>query len=175
MEKKSHDRWATFCFFSMAFWLGAPTFTIACMVTEDILSGSKWSSTIVLVAFSIPDIVFKVVSPPIVRRISDLCSMVVLIALLCGSLLIIVLMDNVELRLLGVAVLGCAYGFGSVACYSMLSYHKDAIAVGSAVQFGLNTACLVGSFVYGGKYVVILKKIVHLKLKDFISSMKFHE
>ena len=167
MEKKSHDRWATFCFFSIGFWLGAPTLTIVWIVTEDILSGSKWSTTIVLVAFSIPDIVFKVVSPPIVRRISDLCSMVVLIALLCGSLLIIVLMDNVELRLLGVAVLGCAYGFGTVACFSMLSYHEDAIALGSAVPLGVITASLFGSFVYGGKYVVILKKVVHLKGHSF--------
>ncbi|KAK3748619.1 hypothetical protein QZH41_005353 [Actinostola sp. cb2023] len=148
MEHQSKNRLTSLCFFAMGFWMSVLVFTISWIATEDLLAGTTWSTTIVLIGFSVPELFSKVLSPIIVRRIPFLCSMIVLTVMLAGSLLIIVLVEDVTLRIIGVGFLGNAYGFGLVTCYQMLAYYDNAEDLASTFKFGINMSTFFASLGY---------------------------
>jgi len=135
-------------------------FTISWVATEDVLAGTTWSTTIILIVFSVPEVFSKVLSPIIVRRIPFLCSMIVLTVMLAGSLLIIVLVEDVTLRIIGVAFLGSAYGFGVVTCYQMLAYYDNADDLASAFKLGMNMSACFASLGYTGIYIPLCQFVL---------------
>lgn len=155
MKETFRARMTTFCFFLMGLWISLIAITVSWIATEDILSGTDWSTTVVSLAFFIPELLSKVLGPFIVRRIPFLCSMIVLTLLLVGALLVIVLIKNVEVRVGGIGIHGAAYSFGQVASYSMLSYYDKADDYAMLFSWGLNVAALLSSLGYTGNRVLL--------------------
>jgi len=148
MDVHSSDRLSIVCFFMLGIWVFLPSLVVMWTATEDILAGSTLSTTVILVSFSVPDILSKVCSPLIVNRIPFICSMIVQSLLSAGSLVIIVLVDN------GVVTLGFAYGYGIITCLRMAAYFDNADDVSSAFVSGSTLAATVASIGYTGKAVM---------------------
>ena len=146
-------RFRIFCFFSLGMWIFFTPAIVFWMAVEDILAGTLWSSTVVLIVFSIPDILAKVLSPYVVTRISFRCAFFLLTLLLVGSYVLLVVIDDVRIRMVAVGVHGFGYGFGIVVGARMLAYYEHADVHANAFQNGGNYAVLGASLVYTGEYL----------------------
>ena len=143
-------RFRIFCFFSIGLWSYFTPALVSWIALEDILAGTLWSSTVLLVVFSIPDILVKALGPYIFTRISFRCAYVIFILLLVGSYVLLVVIDDVRIRMIAVGVLGVGNGFGLIAGERMLAYYEHADVHANAFHNGENYAVLGASLVYTG-------------------------
>lgn len=118
---------------------------------EDILAGSLLSTTVLIISFSVPDIISKIFSPYLVSRISFQWSFALLTALFVGSLIIIVLGKDIEIRIIGVSIHGLANGFAVITCVRMIAYYNPAHVLANAYQNGTNASVFVASLAYTGQ------------------------
>jgi MFS family permease len=140
----------TFYFFSLGLSSYIPPMVVVWIAIEDLLAGSLWSTTIVLITYSIPDILSKVISPSIANRISFRSSIVLLTFLFIGSIVLVVVIDDVRLRIVGVGVLGLANGLAVIVCVRMLAYYEQAELLANSYQNGTNFSTFFASFGYTG-------------------------
>ncbi|XP_031557175.1 battenin-like isoform X2 [Actinia tenebrosa] len=120
------------------------------LAVEDILCGVLLPSTVILISFSFADMLSKCLSPSIVRRISFTSSFVFLTALLSGSVVLIVAVDDVRVRIAGVGLLGLSNGYNRITSVRMLAYYEKAELLASAYQYGINFSTFLTSIGYLG-------------------------
>ena len=154
-----YDRMSLFCFFSIGLFQFLTPAVVISSAIEDILSGTLLSSAVVLIAFSIPDITGKVFSPLIITRISFTSSMALFTIMMAGSTVLIVVFD-VNLRIVAVVCLGFSNGFASMTSLKMLAYYDEAEDLAAAYQNGCNVAMFLGSFGYTGEYKTSIMKLL---------------
>ena len=147
-EHQYHFR--VFCFFSLGMWIFFTPALVCWIALEDILAGTLWSSTVVLIVFSIPDIIAKVLSPYVVTRISFHCAFFLLTLLLVGSYVLLVVIDDVRIRMVAVGVLAFGLGFGMIVGARMLAYYEHADVHANAFCNGVNFSAFGASLVYTG-------------------------
>ena len=147
-EHQYHFR--IFCFFSLGMWILFTPSLVSWIAVEDILAGTLWSSTVVLIVFSILDAIAKVLSPYVVTRISFRCTFFLLTLLLVGTYVLLVVIDDVRIRMVAVGVLGFCYGFGMIVGARMLAYYEHADVHANAFHNGVNASTLGASLVYTG-------------------------
>jgi phage-related holin len=162
MAHLNSDHVTTFYFFALGILTNFPSMVIIWIAIEDILAGTLWSTTIVLIVFSVPDILSKVVSPSIVSRISFRSSFVLLTLLFVGSIVLLVAIDDVRLRIVGVGVLGIGNGFAIITCVRMLAYYEQAELLANAYQSGTNASVFLASLGYTGESLTCLNIIIFL-------------
>ncbi|XP_031567288.1 uncharacterized protein LOC116302198 isoform X2 [Actinia tenebrosa] len=139
-----------FYFLLLGVWTTIPPMVITWIAVEDILCGVLLSSTVILISFSFADMLSKCLSPSIVRRIYFTSSFVFLTALLSGSVVLIVAVDDIRVRIVGVGLLGLSNGFNRIACVRMLAYYEKAELLASAYQYGINFSTFLTSIGYMG-------------------------
>ena len=147
------DRCLVFCFFMMGLLHFLPNIVVMWIATEDILAGSNLATSVIMLSFSLPDIFSKFFSPSLVSRVPFTFSMVLSSLLTVGSLLMITLPHNVDLRITGVAMLGLPYGFGIITCLRMSAYYDSADSLSGAFVSGSNVASFVASISYTGMFI----------------------
>jgi hypothetical protein len=152
-SNKSHLL-TTLCFFSLGLWLAFPTLVILWLATEDILAGTLLSTTVVVVSFSVSDVASKVLSPLVVSRIAFYLSIILTAMIFVGSIFLIVFVDNVNFRIVGVSLVGFANGLAVITCMRMLAYYDKAGLLASAYVNGTNASKVIASIGYTGKYVI---------------------
>ena len=152
MDFNCSHRFLTLWFFMLGLLVYLPVAEVIWVASEDILSGSILSTPVILLVFSVLDILSKSCSPILVVRIPFTCAMVLQSCLTAAALLIIILGHNVNMRILGVAVLALPYGLGVVTCLRMAAYYESADILGSAFVLGSNVSTFVASIVYTGKF-----------------------
>jgi len=121
------------------------------IATEDLVAGTLVASTVVIIAYSSTDAVVKVLSPFIIRNISFLASMIVSTVLLLTANVLIVVIDDVNVRILGAVFCGCANGYGVVMTLRMMAYYDRIEQNASAFQIGGNCSKLLASVFYTGE------------------------
>ena len=129
---------------------------------EDLLSGTLLSSTVVIISYSFPDILSKMFSPYMVKRISFQWSIALMTLLFVVSLLIIVVAEDVRLRIVGVFVIGIANGIAVITCVRMLAYYEQSRVLASAYQNADNAAMFLASLGYTGnlKYITYVQQVL---------------
>ena len=145
------QRFLTFWFFMLGLLVYLPVAEVIWVASEDILSGSILSTPVILLVFSVLDILSKSCSPILVVRIPFTCSVVLHSCLTAAALLIIVLGHNANMRILGVAMLALPNGLSAITCLRMAAYYESADILGSAFILGNNVSAFVASIVYTGK------------------------
>ncbi|XP_031574578.1 uncharacterized protein LOC116308325 [Actinia tenebrosa] len=141
---------STFYFFLMGLSANIIPMVVIWIAVDDILAGTLWSTTVLLIAFSIPDILAKVVSPVIINRITFHLSFALLTILMLASILLLVLIDDVRVRIAGVTVLGLANGFAVITIVTTLSYFETAALLANAYQNGRQCSLFLASLGYTG-------------------------
>lgn len=133
----------------MGLWSRFPP-TVITYAAEDILVGTLWSTTVVLLVFSIPDIIANVTSPYIINRISFRSTYALLTLILVGSYALLVVIDDVRIRMVAVGFIGMYLGCGIVTGMRMLSYYDDAEVYANAFENGSTISTIAVSLVYTG-------------------------
>ena len=152
MDFDCSHRFLTLLFFMLGLVVFLPISEVMWVASEDILSGSILSTPVIFLVFSVVDMLSKVCSPFLVVRIPFTCSMVLHSFLTAAALLIIVLGHNVDMRILGVAMLAWPYGLGVITCLRIAAYYESADILSSAFILGTNVSAFVASIVYTGKF-----------------------
>lgn len=151
MEDKTKHLLTVFYFFSLGLWTTIIPMVIVWVAIEDILAGSLLSTTVLIISFSVPDIISKIFSPYLVNRISFQWSFALLTLLFVGSLIVIVVGKDIETRIIGVSIHGLANGFAVITCVRMIAYYNQAHVLANAYQNGTNASVFVASLAYTGQ------------------------
>lgn len=144
------EQLSPFYFFQLGFWSNTPVIVVIWIAIDDILAGTLWSTPVLLIAVSIPDILAKAFSPAVISRISFHLSFTLLTILLVVSILLLVIIDDVRVRIAGVTVLGLANGFTIITCVRMLVYYDTAELLANAYQNGRQCSIFLTSIGYTG-------------------------
>lgn len=142
------------CFLSLALLITFPPTVIVMIATEDLVAGTLIPSTVVVLTYSITDVIVKIFCPFIIRRVSWLASIIITTMLFLISTSLVVVIDDVRVRLLGVALIGAANGYGMVLILKMIPHYSEVEKNTSAFQVGANISKLTASLVYTGRFAV---------------------
>lgn len=147
-----------FCFFSFGLWYSFVRYVLV-LATEDILSGTLLSSTIVLISYSVPDVTAKVLSPFIVRKISFCASFTLFVIFMSLAMLLLVVIENPYFRISAAILCGFCNGFGTIMFSRMFPYYDEIEKNVSYFQMGANCSAMIASLFYTGKYIcsVVMK------------------
>jgi len=148
-QQFSMDR-LSFSFFLLGILVNGAFIIVFWVANEDILSGSSVTSSIVIV-FSAFDVFSKIVSSYLVRRLSLLTAMFIICLLSGGSLLWIVVIENVSLRLVGLVTLGYSYGMSPIFYFHHAAKYENSERLSTAYVSGVNLTILIVSTGYTGK------------------------
>lgn len=119
---------------------------------EDILAGSTLATSVVLFVSS-TDVIGKIVSPSIVSRLTLIASMLVYSFLSGGSLLWIVLVQDISLRIVGIGMYGYCYGMGPILFLRQSANYDNCGTLCRAYIAGTNLATLLASLAYTGNTI----------------------
>jgi len=119
------------------------------VANEDVLSGSSMTSSVVILASTI-DVFSKIISSYLVRRVSLLTAMLICCFLSGGSLLWIVIIENVSLRIVGLVSLGYYFGMGPILYLHHSTKHENSGRLSTAFVFGTTLVGLIISVGYTG-------------------------
>jgi len=137
----------TVCFFTLGLLVMLYK-QILGVAAQDILSGSHISSSTVILVGSLPTVSVKLALPWFVQSCSYLTRTIAVVLLQIGGLLAIDLSSFVQWRLLGVAIVSAAVGFGEITFLALTSCYENETA--SAIAAGIGMASFLGPFYYTG-------------------------
>lgn len=144
-----HSRWlnilAFYMFGVLAFFNQEMLFTAA----EDILSGRTLPTSTVLVCFVTPLMLVKLLSPWFIQKIPYVVKTVTISCFMIVGILLISLVENIKVKLLGIALNAMATGASEMVFLALTSFYPQVCI--SAFVAGTGMASLVAPLYYTGK------------------------
>ena len=136
------------CFYifgTLAFFNQEMLFT----ASEDILSGRNVPTATTLVCFVTPLMVTKITSPWFVQSVPYLVKTCIIALAMALGLTVIVFVEDVKVKLVGIALNAMATGAAEIVFLSLTSFYPQ-VCISSFVG-GTGTASLVSPLYYNGK------------------------
>ena len=93
---------------------------IIIIATEDIVAGTLIPSSVLMILFASADILTKMLSPSLIRKISFLLTIILIAFVWLISYVFMVAFDNVVVRLVGVFSYGIGNGFVNILLILLL-------------------------------------------------------
>lgn len=147
-RSESSSSWLnTLCFFifgTLSFFNQELLYT----ASEDILSGRKLPTSTILVCFVTPLMVTKILAPWFIQKIPYLVKASYIILCMTLGLALIVFVEDMRAKLVGIALNAMATGVSEVVFLALTSFYPQ-IAISSFVA-GTGTASLISPLYYTG-------------------------
>ena len=117
--------------------------------SEDLLSGKVLPTSIVLAAFVTPILLTKLIVPWFVEKIPYVVKTLIISFLMCSGVLLIVFVENTNIKLLGISMNAVATGGSEIVFLALTSCYSQVCI--SAFVAGTGMACLLSPLYYTGK------------------------
>lgn len=117
--------------------------------SEDILSGRKLPTATVLVSFVTPLAITKIIAPWFIQRIPYAAKVCFIALCMVLGLILIVFVEDIRVRLVGIALNALATGTAEVVFLGLTSFYPQ-VCISSLVA-GTGMASLVSPLYYTGK------------------------
>ena len=124
---------------------------IIIMATQDIVAGTLIQSGVLLILYSCADMLAKICTPSLIRKISFLVTIILAGLVWLIAYILIVAADNVVVRLVGVCLIGIGNGFAKSVLMLLLGYYDEIDKNSTAFILGQSVSNLLGAFLYTGK------------------------
>ena len=124
---------------------------IIIMATHDIVAGTLIQSGVLLILYSCADILAKICTLSLIRKISFLVTIILAGLVWLIAYILIVAADNVVVRLVGVCLIGIGNGFANSVLMLLLGYYDEIDKNSTAFILGQSVSNLLGAFLYTGK------------------------
>ncbi|XP_029209755.2 battenin-like [Acropora millepora] len=121
---------------------------ICLTAAEDIISGSRISTTSVVIAIASSVLVVQTIVPWFLQKCSYLCKSCITACLLLTGLLVIVWAEKINVRLFGISVIEAGVSFGEITFLALTAFYHDVTV--SALVTGFGSASIVGPLYYTG-------------------------
>lgn len=139
------------CLFGYGFAKVLPR-VIIWMTVQDVVSGTLIQSSLPMMLFSCGDILFRVFAALIFKKTSFLPIVVVLGIVHILAYILLISVDQVQLRLAGAFLVGGSTGLANVVIMFLMPCFDKTEQSSSAFQVGANTMTLVFALLYTGEY-----------------------
>ena len=136
------------CFFALGV-LSLVYDEISLAAAEDVLSGSKIATTNVIVAIALPVLVVKTSAPWFLQKCSYLYKSCIVVLLLLAGLIVIVSVEKVHWRLLGISIIESGVSFSEITFLALTAAYQEVTV--SAFVAGIGVASLLGPLYYTGE------------------------
>ena len=123
---------------------------ICLIAAEDILAGSTFATTTVILSIAIPVLIVKLVAPWFSQRVSYLKKILLVIVLLLGGLMTLVFSPHIPGRLAGVSFVESGVATCEITVLSLTAFYVH-ITV-SAFVAGVGVSSFVGPLYFTSKY-----------------------
>ena len=136
------------CFYifgMMAFFYQEMLYT----ASEDILSGRRLPTSVIIVTFVTPLAAIKLIAPWFIQRISYVVKICFIATCMVAGLVLIIFVKEMHLKLVGIAMNALATGIAEVVFLSLTSFYPQ-VCISSFVA-GTGMASLVSPLYYTGK------------------------
>jgi len=133
------------CFFALGV-LSLVYDEISLAAAEDVLSGSKIATTNVIVAIALPVLVVKTSAPWFLQKCSYLYKSCIVVLLLLAGLIVIVSVEKVHWRLLGISIIESGVSFSEITFLALTAAYQEVTV--SAFVAGIGVASLLGPLYY---------------------------
>lgn len=147
----SGTRLTTACIFGYGFVHTIPR-VLLWMAAEDIVSGTLIQSSLAITLFSLGDMFMRVIATFIFKKTSFLPLVILLGIVGLTAYLLLVAVDQVNLRLVGSFFAGAEIALTDVVLMFIIARCKHTEEYTSAYQVGVNTMTLFFAFLYTGKW-----------------------
>ena len=117
---------------------------------EDVLSGSRIATTNVIVAIALPVLAVKSSAPWFLQKCSYLSKSCVVVCLLLAGLVVLVCVEKVHWRLLGISIIESGVSFSEITFLALTASYQEVTV--SAFVAGIGVASLLGPLYYTGEF-----------------------
>lgn len=117
--------------------------------SEDILSGRKLPTSVIIVTFVTPLAAIKLIAPWFIQRISYVFKICFIATFMVAGLVLIIFVNDMHLKLVGIALNALSTGMAEVVFLSLTSFYPQ-VCISSFVA-GTGMASLVSPLYYTGK------------------------
>ena len=142
---------SSICFFSFGV-LCLLYFMLVIISAEDILAGSLFETSTVVIASGMPVLLVKITAPWFMQKLSYLTRIIVIALLWVLGLLVVLTTGRAEWRLVGISVIQAATALSEITFLALTAFYEE-ITV-SAFVAGQGISCLLGPLFYTGKFLV---------------------
>ena len=142
---------SSICFFSFGV-LCLLYFMLVIISAEDILAGSLFKTSTVVIASGMPVLLVKITAPWFMQKLSYLTRIIVIALLWVLGLLVVLTTGRAEWRLVGISVIQAATALSEITFFALTAFYEE-ITV-SAFVAGQGISCLLGPLFYTGKVLV---------------------
>lgn len=117
--------------------------------SEDILSGRKLPTSVIIVTFVTPLAAIKLIAPWFIQRISYVFKICFIATFMVAGLVLIIFVNDMHLKLVGIGLNALSTGMAEVVFLSLTSFYPQ-VCISSFVA-GTGMASLVSPLYYTGK------------------------
>ena len=117
---------------------------------EDVLSGSRIATTNVIIAIALPILAVKSSAPWFLQKCSYLSKSCVVVCLLLTGLIVLVCVEKVHWRLLGISIIEAGVSFSEITFLALTASYQEVTV--SAFVAGIGVASLLGPLYYTGEF-----------------------
>ena len=137
------------CFFALGV-LSLIYDEISLAAAEDVLSGSKIATTNVIIAIALPVLAVKTSAPWFLQKCSYLYKSCTVVLVLVAGLIVILSVESVRWRLLGISIIESGVSFSEITFLAMTASYQEVTV--SAFVAGIGVASLLGPLYYTGAF-----------------------
>ena len=157
-KMETQTRLVTACFFGYSFVRTIPK-VLLWMAVEDMVSGTLIQSSLPLFIYSCGDIIFRVSATVIFKKTSFLPLVIVLGFVTVLAYVLLVAVDQVNLRLAGAFFIGGECSLATVIIIFLMARFTKIEEISSAFEVGINSVAVVCALLYTGKLFLYLRII----------------
>ena len=143
-----------FCVFGIFTFFNQEMLLIA---SQDILSGLKLPTATILICSVTPLMITKIITPWFIQKIPYFVKVLFVALCMTLGLSLIVFVENIKVKLVGIALNSMATGTSEVTFLGLTSFYPQRYI--SAFVAGTGMACLVSPLYYTGKRNFLNKKL----------------
>lgn len=129
------------------------------IASEDILSGLKLPTSTILLCSVAPLTITKIIAPWFIQKIPYVIKVFFVALCMTSGLSLIVFVENIKVKLVGIALNSVATGTSEVTFLGLTSFYPQTYI--SAFVAGTGITCLVSPLYYTGKRSILNKEVCH--------------
>ena len=136
---------------------------------EDVLSGSRIATTNVIIAIALPILAVKSSAPWFLQKCSYLFKSCVVVCLLLAGLIVLVCVEKVHWRLLGISIIDAGVSFSEITFLALTASYQEVTV--SAFVAGIGVSSLLGPLYYTGEFFHCTLSFFHLFLARLFTAL----